>query len=235
MLTNIDIHPGARIGRRFFIDHGAGVVIGETAEVGKRRDASSRRHPRRHHLEQGQRHPTPRQRRGRGAGAKIPAPLRFSTTPGRRQFRGGEGMSRRTIVGIPGRLVGERTASAVTVGAAGMVVNLDHHLIPIRWARPSSALLERIDVIETELRASSRGPPGTGSGSWGCPSARQANSAARNIVADLFDFGDDATPSISTSRPRPAPGRCSTPPRPPTVGPRPKVTRCAPTSLRPNN
>ncbi|MGE5757501.1 MAG: serine O-acetyltransferase, partial [Sideroxydans sp.] len=31
-LTNIDIHPGATIGRRFFIDHGAGVVIGETAE-----------------------------------------------------------------------------------------------------------------------------------------------------------------------------------------------------------
>jgi len=33
-LTNIEIHPGARIGRRFFIDHGAGVVVGETAEVG---------------------------------------------------------------------------------------------------------------------------------------------------------------------------------------------------------
>ena len=33
-LTNVDIHPGARIGRRFFIDHGAGVVIGETAEIG---------------------------------------------------------------------------------------------------------------------------------------------------------------------------------------------------------
>ena len=33
-LTNIDIHPGATIGRRFFIDHGAGVVIGETAEIG---------------------------------------------------------------------------------------------------------------------------------------------------------------------------------------------------------
>ena len=34
LLTNIDIHPGATIGRRFFIDHGAGVVIGETAEIG---------------------------------------------------------------------------------------------------------------------------------------------------------------------------------------------------------
>ncbi|RIK93396.1 MAG: hypothetical protein DCC71_24100 [Proteobacteria bacterium] len=34
--TGIDIHPGARIGRRFFIDHGTGVVIGETAEIGDR-------------------------------------------------------------------------------------------------------------------------------------------------------------------------------------------------------
>jgi serine O-acetyltransferase len=33
-VTNIEIHPGAKIGRRFFIDHGAGIVIGETAEVG---------------------------------------------------------------------------------------------------------------------------------------------------------------------------------------------------------
>jgi serine O-acetyltransferase len=34
--TGIDIHPGARIGRRFFIDHGTGVVIGETSEIGDR-------------------------------------------------------------------------------------------------------------------------------------------------------------------------------------------------------
>lgn len=34
LLTNIEIHPGATIGRRFFIDHGAGIVIGETAEIG---------------------------------------------------------------------------------------------------------------------------------------------------------------------------------------------------------
>jgi len=33
-ITSIEIHPGARIGRRFFIDHGSGVVIGETAEIG---------------------------------------------------------------------------------------------------------------------------------------------------------------------------------------------------------
>ncbi|MBY0431722.1 MAG: serine acetyltransferase, partial [Rhodospirillales bacterium] len=35
MLTGIEIHPGAKIGRRLFIDHGTGVVIGETAEIGE--------------------------------------------------------------------------------------------------------------------------------------------------------------------------------------------------------
>ena len=55
--TGIEIHPGARIGRRFFIDHGIGVVIGETAEIGDdvmlyhnvtlgaRRFATGKRHP----------------------------------------------------------------------------------------------------------------------------------------------------------------------------------------------
>ena len=46
-LTGIEIHPGATIGRRFFIDHGMGVVIGETAEIGDDVHAVSRRHPRR--------------------------------------------------------------------------------------------------------------------------------------------------------------------------------------------
>ena len=42
-LTGIDIHPGARIGKNFFIDHGTGVVIGETAEIGDNVKLLSRR------------------------------------------------------------------------------------------------------------------------------------------------------------------------------------------------
>ncbi|CAL4860435.1 serine O-acetyltransferase EpsC [Microbacterium sp. MM2322] len=74
-LTGIEIHPGARIGRRFFIDHGMGVVIGETAEVGddvmlyhgvtlggRTRDA-------------GKRHPTLEDGVAVGAGAKILGPV----------------------------------------------------------------------------------------------------------------------------------------------------------------
>ena len=70
-LTGIEIHPGARLGRRVFIDHGMGVVIGETAEVGD--DVTI------YHgvtlggtsLEHGKRHPTIGDRVTVGAGAKV--------------------------------------------------------------------------------------------------------------------------------------------------------------------
>jgi len=74
-LTGIEIHPGATIGRRFFIDHGMGVVIGETAEIGD--DVML------YHgvtlggrsLQQGKRHPTLGNRVTVGAGAKVLGPL----------------------------------------------------------------------------------------------------------------------------------------------------------------
>jgi len=74
-LTGIEIHPGATIGRRFFIDHGMGVVIGETAEVGD--DVMI------YHgvtlggrtMQQVKRHPTIGHRVTIGAGAKILGPL----------------------------------------------------------------------------------------------------------------------------------------------------------------
>jgi serine O-acetyltransferase len=74
-LTGIEIHPGATIGRRFFIDHGMGVVIGETAEIGD--DVMV------YHgvtlggrtLDKGKRHPTLGNRVTVGAGAKVLGPL----------------------------------------------------------------------------------------------------------------------------------------------------------------
>ena len=75
LLTGIEIHPGATIGRRFFIDHGMGVVIGETAEIGD--DVML------YHgvtlggrsLEHGKRHPTIGDRVTVGAGAKVLGPI----------------------------------------------------------------------------------------------------------------------------------------------------------------
>ena len=70
-LTGVEIHPGAKIGRKFFIDHGMGIVIGETAEIGT--DVTM------YHgvtlggisLEKGKRHPTIGDRVVIGAGAKV--------------------------------------------------------------------------------------------------------------------------------------------------------------------
>lgn len=75
LLTGIEIHPGATIGRRFFIDHGMGVVIGETTEIGD--DVML------YHgvtlggrsLEHGKRHPTVGDRVTIGAGAKVLGPV----------------------------------------------------------------------------------------------------------------------------------------------------------------
>lgn len=74
-LTGIEIHPGATIGRRFFVDHGMGVVIGETAEVG---DDVMLYHGVTlggRQREGGKRHPTLRDGVAVGAGAKILGPI----------------------------------------------------------------------------------------------------------------------------------------------------------------
>ncbi len=106
-LTGIEIHPGAKIGRRFFIDHGMGVVIGETAEIGN--DVTL------YHgvtlggtsWNKGKRHPTLEDGVIVGAGAKILGPF----TVGAGAKIGSNAVVNKavpagaTVVGIPGRIV----------------------------------------------------------------------------------------------------------------------------------
>ena len=108
-LTGIEIHPGARIGRRFFIDHGMGVVIGETAIIeddctlyhGVTLGGTS--------WNKGKRHPTLKQGVVIGAGAKILGPI----TIGRGAKIGSNAVvvkdvpAKATAVGIPARIVEE--------------------------------------------------------------------------------------------------------------------------------
>lgn len=148
-LTNVDIHPGAAIGRRFFIDHGACVVIGETAEVGN--DVTL------YHgvtlggtsWNKGKRHPTLADGVVVGAGAKILGPIHI----GARVRVGANSVvvkdvpADRTVVGVPGRIVDTRSGSLRPENG----INLDHNLMPDPVAKSISCLLERIESMEKEL------------------------------------------------------------------------------------
>ncbi|MDO4253441.1 MAG: serine O-acetyltransferase EpsC [Rothia sp. (in: high G+C Gram-positive bacteria)] len=74
-LTGIEIHPGAKIGRRFFIDHGMGVVIGETTEIGDDVMLYHQVTLGGRSLEKVKRHPTIGDRVTIGAGAKVLGPV----------------------------------------------------------------------------------------------------------------------------------------------------------------
>jgi len=111
-LTGIEIHPGARIGRRFFVDHGTGVVVGETAEIGDDVTLYQGVTLGGRTLDAGKRHPTLCDNVVVGAGAKILGP--FTVGEGARVGSNAvvlEGVpSGATVVGVPARVVRCRKA-----------------------------------------------------------------------------------------------------------------------------
>jgi serine O-acetyltransferase len=107
-LTGIEIHPAARIGERFFIDHGMGVVIGETAEIGDDVTLYQGVTLGGTSLDKGKRHPTLESGVIVGAGAKILGPF----TVGKNARVGSNAVvleavpAGATVVGIPAKIVG---------------------------------------------------------------------------------------------------------------------------------
>ena len=110
-LTGIEIHPGARIGRRFFIDHGMGVVIGETAEIGDDVTLYQGVTLGGTSWNKGKRHPTLHNGVVVGAGAKILGPFEV----GENAKIGSNAVVTKavpagaTVVGIPGRIIVKAT------------------------------------------------------------------------------------------------------------------------------
>jgi serine O-acetyltransferase len=144
--TNVEIHPGATIGRRLFIDHALGVVIGETAEIGN--DVTLY-----HGVTLGgttwnkeKRHPTLGDNVLVGAGAKILGAI----TLGNNVRVGANSVVVKdvpaccTVVGIPGRVI--QTKGTKIQNRHG--IDLDHHLIPDPVGKAIACLIERIDELE---------------------------------------------------------------------------------------
>ncbi len=144
LLTGVEIHPGARIGTGVFIDHGMGVVIGETSVVGDRcllyqgvtLGGTGKQH--------GKRHPTLAENVVVGAGAKVLGAIHVGANTrigaGSVVLRDVEADS--TVVGIPGRVIHQ---SGVRIDP------LAHSALPDAEARVIRNLMERIDALENEL------------------------------------------------------------------------------------
>lgn len=143
-ITGIEIHPGAKIGKGVFIDHGMGVVIGETSEIGNRcllyqgvtlggtgKDC-------------GKRHPTLQENVVVGAGAKVLGAIEIGSNTrigaGSVVVKNVERNS--TVVGIPGRVVHQ----------SGVKINpLAHSALPDAEGSVIKNLMERIDHLENHI------------------------------------------------------------------------------------
>jgi serine O-acetyltransferase len=148
MLTGIEIHPGANLGRRVFIDHGSGVVIGETAEVGDDvliymgvvLGGTA--------LEKIKRHPTIENDVVIGSGASVLGPI----TVGKDAKIGAGSVVIRsvppgaTVVGVPARIA--EPQPSVSAG------QLDHNKLPDPALTVISQMLDRLSRLEEQFKAS---------------------------------------------------------------------------------
>ena len=150
-LTGIEIHPGATIGRRVFIDHGMGVVIGETAEIGE--DTTL------YHgvtlggttWNKGKRHPTLGRNVVVGAGAKILGPIKIGdgAKVGSNAVVVKDVPEGATVVGIPGRIVDAGpTKEGARFAAYAVVQNQDDP-----YAKAIQTLVDHSHELEQSLAA----------------------------------------------------------------------------------
>ena len=145
LLTGIEIHPGAHIGRRLFIDHGAGVVIGETSEIGDDVTIYQGVVLGGVSLKKGKRHPTIGNKVVIGSGGIILGPVTIGDG-----CRIGAGSVVVTVIppcttaiGIPAKPAGKHQIKGP--------VDLNHHLLPDPVKDALDRLMRRIEKLEKKL------------------------------------------------------------------------------------
>jgi serine O-acetyltransferase len=148
-LTGIEIHPAARVGRGVFIDHGMGVVIGETAEVGDDVTLYQGVTLGGTSLKREKRHPTIERSVVVGTGAAVMGALRVGegTRVGAGSVVVADVPPNSVVVGVPGKVIyrdGKRVAPRV---------DLEHADLPDPLTKAIEQMLDRIHALESEVQA----------------------------------------------------------------------------------
>ncbi len=144
ILTGIEIHPGAEIGRRFFIDHGMGVVIGETSEIGDDVLLYQGVVLGGVSLEKKKRHPTIRDNVVIGAGAIVLGPIEIGKGA---KIGAGSVVIKNvppgaTVVGVPGKIAGTHPVKKI---------DLDHSQLPDPVAKALAVIIEQQEKLADRI------------------------------------------------------------------------------------
>jgi len=146
-ITGIEIHPGAKIGKDFFIDHGSGTVIGETAEVGDNVTIYQNVSLGGTSLKQEKRHPTVGNNVVIGAGAKLLGPIVIGDNVkiGSNSVVTKDVPPNSVVVGVPGRIVSRD-------GKKVPEIDLEHGDLPDPVADFIRQLRDRVTQLEEEVK-----------------------------------------------------------------------------------
>jgi len=150
-LTGIEIHPAAKIGKNFFIDHGMGVVIGETAEIGDNVTLYQGVTLGGTSLEKVKRHPTLGNNIVVGSGAKILGAFKIGDNSkiGSNSVVVREVPNNSTVVGVPGKIIKKEPSEEKK--------DFDHTKMPDVEGKLFRYLLHRIEELEKEIQAMGKG------------------------------------------------------------------------------